>query len=316
MSFIKFIRQSQEREPISSILLIIGFVLVGMFLGGLLQALVLLVFELRNSGFESLPQLVEQFEQGEIDLFSNWWALNLSVGIASFFTFIVSGLVYWWWIEKKKWSDFSLPGSKPNVKDYGLVTLIYFTSAPFIAYLADINEHIQMPGFLKGVEDWMRTMEDSALAMTDFLASTTSIGQLLANIIVVGIFAGVGEELVFRGLLQRKLTKIFKNYHWAVWAAAIIFSAIHFQFYGFFPRLLLGVLFGYLYIWSGNIMIPIFAHALNNSMAVLIGHLISTGVISSKYEDFDLLPFPLVVVTAVICAFLLFNYSQKQAYNN
>lgn len=316
MDFIKFIKRSQEREPISSILLIIGFVLVGMFVGSLLQVLALLVFELKGSGLEVLPQLLEKFEQGEIDFFSNWWALNISVGLASFFTFIASGLAYWWWIEKKKWSDLSLPGSNPTVNEYGLVVLIYFTSAPFIAYLADINEHIQMPGFLKGVENWMRTMEDSALAMTDYLASTTSIGQLLANIVVVGIFAGVGEELIFRGLLQRKLTKIFKNYHWAVWSAAFIFSAIHFQFYGFFPRLILGVLFGYLYIWSGNIMIPIFAHALNNAMAVLIGHLISTGAINPKYEEFDLLPFPLVVLTAVICAFLLFNYSRKQPYSS
>ena len=92
--------------------------------------------------------------------------------------------------------------------------------------------------------------------------------DLIIMILIVGVLTGIGEEFVFRGVLQRLFLDKFRNPHIAVWITAVIFSAVHFQFYGFVPRMLLGAFFGYLLVWSGNIWLPIIAHALNNSFSV------------------------------------------------
>ena len=97
----------------------------------------------------------------------------------------------------------------------------------------------------------------------------SNIGDLTIMILIVGVLTGIGEEFVFRGIVQRLFLEKFRNRHIAVWTTAIIFSAIHFQFYGFVPRMLLGAFFGYLLVWSGNIWLPVTAHALNNSLSVI-----------------------------------------------
>ena len=76
-------------------------------------------------------------------------------------------------------------------------------------------------------------------------------------------------QLLFRGVLQNHLAKWFKNVHVAVWVSAIIFSAIHFQFYGFFPRMILGAALGYLLVYGKSLWLPIAAHCFNNFMAVV-----------------------------------------------
>src|SRR5690606_12799644 len=111
----------------------------------------------------------------------------------------------------------------------------------------------------------LKEMEKAAAEITEFLATSDTLPQLLMNILVIGVIAGIGEELIFRGVVLRKLLKGLNNTHVAVWLSAIIFSAIHFQFYGFLPRAMLGALFGYLYVWTGNIRIPIAAHIFNNT---------------------------------------------------
>jgi uncharacterized protein len=60
------------------------------------------------------------------------------------------------------------------------------------------------------------------------------------------------------------------NVHAAVWLTAIVFSVIHFQFYGFLPRVLLGALLGYLVIWTGSIWASILAHFANNALAFVL----------------------------------------------
>lgn len=88
------------------------------------------------------------------------------------------------------------------------------------------------------------------------------------NILIIAIMAGIGEELLFRGVLQKILINWTRNTHVGILCAAIIFSAIHFQFFGFFPRMILGMVLGYLYVWSKSIWVPIIAHALNNALTV------------------------------------------------
>ena len=129
-------------------------------------------------------------------------------------------------------------------------------------------------------------MEKLAEEQTKGLLSSTELIPTAINILVIGVLTGIGEEFFFRGALQRGLAWCGINPHTAIWTAAIIFSAVHFQFYGFVPRVLLGALFGYLYRWNGNIWVNAFAHALNNSLVIISTWCINKGFVS---EEFDML---------------------------
>ena len=115
----------------------------------------------------------------------------------------------------------------------------------------------------------MRQWEELAEQLTQTLLSSDRIDILLANLFVVAILAALTEECFFRGTLQRILSRFHAKPHVVIWTAAILFSAFHLQFYGFFPRMLLGAYFGYLLLWSRSIWLPIFAHFINNAIAVI-----------------------------------------------
>ncbi len=157
----------------------------------------------------------------------------------------------------------------PGFIHFILMLLIYIASIPMMNAIIEWNEAIKLPESWAGIEQWLRSQEDAALNATNTMLKLDNIGQLLIAILVMGVLTGVGEEIIFRGSLQRLIREQGINIHLAIWITAFVFSAIHMQFYGFVPRMLLGAFFGYMLIWSGSLWLPIIAHALNNSMAVL-----------------------------------------------
>ncbi|MBF6598402.1 MAG: CPBP family intramembrane metalloprotease [Fermentimonas sp.] len=148
--------------------------------------------------------------------------------------------------------------------------LIFIFSYIFASFLSVWNESIIFPEWLYDVEKVMRKMEDAALETTKLLLSGRTIGSLILNIIVISGLAAISEELFFRGALQQFIQEKFKNGHLSVWLTALIFSIVHFQFYGFFPRLFLGAILGYLFLYTRNLWIPIVLHFLNNATVIII----------------------------------------------
>jgi len=150
------------------------------------------------------------------------------------------------------------------------VLLIMFFSLPLMEYIAILNQKMTLPGFLKGMESWMRQKEDEAARTTVMLLTVRKPYDFMVNLLMIAILPAIAEELMFRGGIQRSFMRMFRNPHVAIWVTAIIFSAIHVQFFGFFPRLLLGALFGYIYYWTRNLWYTMFAHFLNNGYAVCV----------------------------------------------
>lgn len=160
---------------------------------------------------------------------------------------------------------------------YSIVLLLVFI--PGINLIASLNAQIPLPS-------WMIEMEQNAAILTKKMLVTDSFSTMALNFFVVAIMPALAEELFFRGLLQKYLVKWTGRTFWGVLLAAVIFSAIHMQFQGFIPRLLLGMLFGYLYVWSGSIWAPIAAHLANNGLAVVVYYLVGKGAVSSELESF------------------------------
>ncbi|MBC8045295.1 MAG: CPBP family intramembrane metalloprotease [Fimbriimonadaceae bacterium] len=182
---------------------------------------------------------------------------------------------------------FSATGMKKSVPVvlFILVFFIFFSSIGVIGYINELNQNIKLPSFLSDVESAMRKMEEQAKIQTDAFLSATSVSGLIANILIIAILAAVGEEIVFRGLLQSMLYKLTKNVHVAVWSAAFLFSFMHLQFFGFFPRLILGAVLGYLFAWSGSLWTSILGHFINNFLGVIAYFMVNKNIIDENVTE-------------------------------
>ena len=183
-------------------------------------------------------------------------------------------VAYLWSQEPMKWLKVS---EFQSFKFSGIAILLMLVALPAINLLSYWNQQMSLPAFLEPLEQWMKTSEESAKVLTEQFMHTTTIGGLIINMLLMAVLPAIGEELTFRGVLQRLLTPRIttsspyrQTPHIAIWCSALLFSAIHLQFYGFVPRMLMGALFGYMLVWTGTIWVPILMHFTNNAAAVLL----------------------------------------------
>lgn len=230
----------------------------------------------------------------------------------SFGLFIIPAVLAGYLFEGSSWSYLKAK-TTGSTGIYIIVFLMMFISLPFINWLVDINEMMKLPAFMKGIEDWMKSAEEQAGMVTETFLAGKSFGNFLFNIFMIGILPAVGEEFIFRGLLQRLFKDLLKNIHVAIFITGFLFGAMHMQFYGLLPRMILGMAFGYLFYWSGSIWVPVFAHFINNSGAIVVSYLANLGLISQKYQDFgsthNVLLIMLSLLMTVAC--LLMVYRRK-----
>ncbi len=192
------------------------------------------------------------------------------------------------------------------------VLIVYALAMPFLNQLIYYNSLMTLPEALAPLENYMRQMEEMNGKVVATVLAGDSIWVLLSGILVIGVLTGFGEEMLFRGALQRSLDIYPPMRQWAIWISAVIFSAVHLQFFGFFPRLLLGAFFGYLLYSSGSLWPGVFAHALNNSIVVVATWLSERGVIEGDADSWGVVRdgFPIwgVVSLAALVIFFIFGY--------
>lgn len=210
---------------------------------------------------------------------SNAGMIRLMQFLNSAFIFIIPPFIFTYLFNDNSKTYLNLHMPKPAHIILAILSII--VAIPLINLLVTWNESLKLPEFLTGIETWMRESEKNAGEVTEKILSGTSISILLVNLLIIAIMPGIGEEFFFRGLLQKIFLNAFvkkqsensKRIKWsnhlAIWVVAILFSAIHLQFYGFIPRMLLGVWFGYLLYWSGSVWVPVIAHITNNSLSTI-----------------------------------------------
>lgn len=223
--------------------------------------------------------------------------------------FIFPPILYAIFMGERPIRFFQLDKSASIVK-IALVPLLIVVSLPLINFLAEINASVKLPEFMRGFELWMKSSEENAAKLTEVFLQYNSVLELFFNVIIIALIPAVGEELLFRGAIQRIFGDWTKNAHLAIWISAILFSALHGQFYGFLPRMLLGAMFGYLYLWTGSLWLPILGHFTNNFGALVIHVLIGKGVIPKEAEKFGaegemVIP---VVISVLMVGYLLYYF--------
>ncbi len=135
-------------------------------------------------------------------------------------------------------------------------------SFPLAQYLYKFNASLHIP------VDWAMADRDTTAKISQLMKMNSPM-EFLLNLVVIGIVPAIGEEMLFRGLMQQCLAHYTKSHTIAIILGAIIFSAIHFQFLGFLPRCMMGILLGYIFYYTKNLWYSIIAHAFFNSMQVM-----------------------------------------------
>lgn len=196
----------------------------------------------------------------------------------------------------------------PDGRAWVLTFACMFLAVPIMNLLGYLNQQMTLPGFLAPIEEWMRSQEDLAEELTKCMLSEDGLGAFLMNLVVIAIAAAITEEFLFRGAVQRIIEQWDVRPQAAIWVAAILFSAFHLQFYGFFPRMLLGAYFGYLLCWSRSIWLPVFAHFLNNAFAVIAmsdSRIKDNAFVSGEITDELLSTYALIALLAMILFWLV-----------
>ena len=291
---------------LSKILILFGFFLLGGFIGqfiGLLSVVLIVGFP---------KQDVNQFQKSVMDFMvhpqnyiGGLRAMMAFQWFSALFTFVASSWVYLRLIEKRDLNSLST-GPSPDFRLFLWTIITLLVGMPLMEFIIQWNESIVFPAGLQETEKWMRASETQLAELTKFLLDFRSPMDFAIGLAVIAGLAALGEELFFRGVLQSLFERYTGNHHVAIWVSAGIFSFIHFQFFGFFPRLFLGAFFGYLYVWNRNIWIPIVAHLFNNGWTLTMQYMYQQKQIAVDPEKLgEITPWWSVVISLVLVVFYI-----------
>jgi membrane protease YdiL (CAAX protease family) len=228
-----------------------------------------------------------------------------ALGTFVFSSFIIS------YLYTGSLTKFFLFGKNIDMKAILLLIVIMFAILPFINLISELNMRFHFP--FDGIENYFRNMEEQSESLMLTLLKADTFGTLLINLFMIAIIPAIGEELVFRGLIQKHLTDFFKNPHIAIFLASMIFSLAHFQIYSFLPRLFLGMILGYTYFYGKSLWYPMIGHLLNNSLGVIFYYKLeniqkveSPGM--EALEDIgtiEMMP-GVAIISLALCVFLMY----------
>ncbi|MVZ63201.1 CPBP family intramembrane glutamic endopeptidase [Sphingobacterium humi] len=295
--------ESKPHSPWLSLITLLGLT----FFGAIASQLILILAFTLITGKLDLASLASPILLAE----NNRPMLYLLLGGSSLGTFLFPALLLQR-IERFQYQYF--PQRKAGLTAFlGLSFLFLMAFSPLMELISLWNMDMKLPGSMEGVETWMRTQEDAMGNLTKSLVMTDGFGNLMTNLLVMAVIPAIVEEFFFRGALQNICFRLFNNQHAAIWLTAIIFSAIHVQFFGFFPRMILGLVFGYAFVWTKNIWVPVFAHFVNNATVTIMAFIFHAQ--GKTFEDLQRTEAysPIIYLSSFILALLIGYYFYKKS---
>ncbi len=290
-------------HPVFGVLLALLLAFFGFLIGGVIGVYVCLPFSGITEGqlFDALANIELHPELQYVLFVSQAGATLLGLFYAPYI---------WLRIQRLSFTDIFL-GPGHNLTYYILTVAIVAVSIGALSAVVYWNQNIHLPESYRWLEELARSYEDRAEVQTRVLTNMDSVGTLLIALLVIAVLPAVGEELLFRGIIQNELYRGTNNIHVDIWFAGFLFSFIHLQFFGFFPRMLLGVLFGYLYHWSGNLWVPITAHFVNNGLQVFLLYLYQQGSFDYDIEKMERAPTGYAIVSGALTTMLLVYFYRQ-----
>lgn len=295
-------------SPFGKLLLLLGLIILFAIFtafGGLLIGTFYL-----DTDMIGLASLLSNPEGEKIIGFTKFYQFINQLGI-----FILPVLLYTYLVSNSS-IEYLKVNKKPLAISVLIAIIIVFTILPFLNYLSQINMEMKFPASFAGLENWMIEKEEQARIITEAFLKTNSIYGLLVNIFIIALVPAFGEEFLFRGIILRLFKDIFKNVHLAVFMSALIFSLFHLQFFGFLPRLFLGMILGYLFVYTKNLWVPIAFHFVNNAASVIIYFLYSNNLTKTSIEDFGSSSSVVYIIgSLLITVWLIIIMRQRENYD-
>jgi membrane protease YdiL (CAAX protease family) len=232
--------------------------------------------------------------------------------VVQFFTiFLIPSLLFAWLADPH---PFQFAGLKmPDRLSYIVVGVVIILFAYILVeWLGELNQWLVKTVFGKSAQAWIEKGESDVDGTLQNILNMKNAQDLWVSILLVGVLAAVGEELFFRGILQRILIQAFKSPWIGIVVTGAIFSAIHGQFLGFIPRMILGIILGALYWYSGSLFPAMVGHFVFNSLQVVLLYYkkIDSNDPHSGLADKMI---PLLGVIALVVIIALLNYLRKRS---
>ena len=232
----------------------IAFVLAGTLAAGVAQVLLNIAY-----GFTT-----EDLQKG-LPPYSPEQTIGL-VGISQLLSYLLPGLLAARALYGSSWLVQTGLRPPPQPAKLLIGIGIFLATLLLTAALAEFNQSLELA-------EWMRAAESGVSEVLEAIIIDTSWGMFGLVLLVVAILPAIGEELVFRGLIQPGIIARSGSTHVGVWLTAIMFGLVHVQFAGILPRIFLGAVLGFLAVASQRLWVPIVAHALFNGVQVVAARL-------------------------------------------
>lgn len=253
---------------------------------------------------------------GDLGLSARARVLSVSV-IQGILAFVLPTLLTWMLTSADPASEIGLR-QRVSSRYWIWIIAFYALAYPGLCQTVFWNENMTFPASMSGLEHILRKWEAVGADTTKAILSDQSVGALIVNILIVGLFTGFVEEMFFRAGFQKLMIRSAIKPMVAVWIAALIFSAVHMQFFGFLPRLLLGAMFGYVYYRTGSIFASALLHGFNNSLVVVTTWLAARGIINSDLDSFFInetgFPWIFLISTAATITFLFLTGRKSRLF--
>ena len=266
------------------LVLILFLALLGTFIAG---TLVQLLEQVMNLGYmETVQGLTKNATVKEKNF------IKTALCISHLCTFILPSLFFLYMTYQKNWRKPMLLQQIPKLLPSIASAILLLIAFPLVQFTYSLNKQLPIP-------QWAIDQENLINNTIEQLLFVNAPSELFFNLFTIALLPAIGEELLFRGIVQPNIEKGTKSPHIAIWLTALIFSFIHFQFQGFFPRLFLGAGLGYLFVWTRNLWIPIIAHLVYNGGQILLQYAHQRGVLGIDLNSVETVPFWLVGVSMI-----------------
>ena len=263
--------------------------------GKLLIFILLLIFGLAFSIV--LGTIVTIINGSDLQDLKNLQITQIISGVVGF---LMPAVVYAMLVQEKPWIYLGF-NKLPIWSLLGIVAM--FTIIPFLSLVTDWNDSISFPESMSAIEEQMRSLQARSEEVIKLFIGQ---GSLFSSLMIVALLAAVSEELLFRSVIQKGLIKLFKNAHVAIIVTALVFSAFHGDFFGFFPRWILGIMLGYMFWMSGSIFPSMLMHFVNNATIVILYYLNTRGFSNIDVEHFGSTDNVLVIILSLITTVAIF----------
>ena len=174
------------------------------------------------------------------------------------FMFLIPGIYFYRRYKRQEEAILFIPQKHQLL----LIPAVLFFLYPVVALSTYVGMYLPFG-------EWFPSNEMGEIIIQQMILEADGVLTPYFNVFLLCMLPAVGEELIFRYALQGRILGAKMAPESAIFLTAFIFSAIHMEALGFLPRLVMGLVLGYVYHYSQNILVPMILHALNNYMSIL-----------------------------------------------